>query len=339
MPMKRSIWLLAIAGSALVNSQSKAQYYYNSSFNVNSAASSIATDGTYLYTTDSGQSSIFKYTESGSYVGSLNGGGRVTSPGGIATDGVSVYVYNGNEKTFNAISAQNSSAGLSGSSGIGSNPNGVAAAGGGPDAYFLGNVNNGSGQQIYQYNFIGQSLTSVTAPTTNGIYLYGLARDSSGHFYTLGYDPNNSSGERYIYKFNSDGSLAASVSTGYFSNITVDGNGNVFVTGDNIHAFEEFNSNLSFVTSASLPPGNIGNGPYPGGNGQFNSIAVDGRDNVFLGLSDDGNPYGTIVKYTTSPQAVPEPSSFIVCGLLASGVGAYLWRRSRKTTVAVPTLA
>ncbi len=163
---------------------------------------------------------------------------------------------------------------------------------------------NSSGQQqwVAEYNGPGNSLD----------YAYDIAVDASGYVYVFGYSYGLETYVDYTaIKYNSNGQqqwearFNTSRSEDYGQRVTMDGSGNVYVTGYGRGP----NNNNDYITIKYNPSGETLWARYYNGPGNShdyaNAIAVDGSGNVYVtgyGNGTSGNDNYLTVKYNSSGQ-------------------------------------
>jgi DNA-binding beta-propeller fold protein YncE len=277
-----------------------------------------------VYVVDNG-TSVYQFQYGGAYQNTFPST-LITNPQGVATtaDGSKVYVANTSGSSGLSVFNSNGSGGtyITGSYTTGT----LAVQQAGTNAGYVYSLDAGVGSnnqvKVFNTSNVQQSDITLGSGFNN---LRSLAVDSNGNLLAFG---DNSSFAHVLDKFNSSGTLLDSLTfSGVGIKVATDAYGNVFVTGDGTHAFVEYNSTLSsIIDSEALPTGLNG--------GSLTSISIDGNGNVFLGATGVGGSGGAVYEY--SPQTVPEASSFVLGGLLASvGLGAYAWRRARQAKVAI----
>ncbi len=326
--MKRFLLIAGFAWCLLTPSQGRAQYSYTSQFSIPSTGGYLALDASHNFYLGAENSAVIKYDASGTYTYAIGQRGGQTgsdnshfaAPEGIATNSTGrlfVADYGNNRvQVFNSSDGSYSATITGGSTTFTGAPQGVAADNNG-NIY----VTDGS-NQIQKFDSSGTYLRTITAAYAPG----RIAVDSNGNiFEALGAG---------LGKYDSNGNLLSSFG-GYTYlhqpiGIAIDSNNNVFVTDNSNNNVTEFDNNGNFVSQFGSPGSGVGQLSDPFG------IAIDASNNVFV--VDSGND--RIVEFSSSLAAVPEPSSFILCGLLgASGFGAYLWRRSRRSNIATAAIA
>ncbi len=326
--MTRTASLLALAWLLLMVNQGRGQYAYSGQFASGiSDPWGIAFDSSNnIYISNyTPYNNIYTYSSSSSYASAtlLESGGTHT---GLAVYNNQLYASNyasGGVDIYNASSgAYISSFGRSGSAGtIVSNTSGIVI-----DSRGYSYVADSGNQRVAIYDNNGNYTGQVA--NGRGLTPQYAAVDKNGNVFVEAY--NNA---QYLYVFNSAGALTKtfdgtgtgnSIPFNLPEGIAFDSKGDFFVGDFYNNRVVEFDSNFNFLQS-------FGSGII-GGASQLNGpddIAVDSQDNVFV---VDG--YGRRVVEFSPPASVPEPSSFVLAGLLASaGIGGYLWRRSRRATL------
>ncbi len=336
--MKWSVWLTAIVWSVLVYSPVRAQYTYTRQFGSNGtgvgqlySASGITTDSSgNVYYADTNLNRVTRFDSSSNYTSASLISSSVINPFGLGVFGNQLYV---SESNANRVSVFNDSTGSltsrfgdSGSAGTTLNvPVGLAID-------TTGHVYSAdfANQRIAIYNSDGTYSGQIA--NGNGYHPTAVAVDKNGNVFF------HTNSNTLLYEYNSSGSFVRQfdgTGTGNsqqfqsISGIAVDSKGDIFVADNSINRVLEFDSNYNFLQA-------IGTGITGGGSSQLTYagfVALDSNNDLFV--TDSNN---RIVEFSLS--AVPEPSSFILCGLLASGgLGGYYWRRTRQRKLVMPAVA
>lgn len=255
-----------------------------------------------LYVTDSGNNRVSKFTASGSPLGSFgsagSGNGQFNNPTGIAADSAgNIYVsdtnftsswnsgriekFDGNGNFVWATVQTSSNLGV---------PLGLSVDGAGK-VY----VAASSSGQIRIFNAsTGAYMGGFSAGNFNGNIPYGVTVDNSGNIYSTVY--NNSWATSLALRYDASGNIvsylngnASSVNGDFKSlnNITVNRNGNIYVTDTNDNSVKAFNALGVYLGKFGLNQ----NGSSTRG------IAVDMPGNVFVSKWDPSWGNNTIDKY------------------------------------------
>ncbi len=329
--MRRSRWLLTLLTFSLAFGQSKAQYTYTTQFGsgqINGFTTSLAVDASNnVYVGDySGVTrfdSATSYTSSSTLISGLSGN---DIPRGITIANNALYV--GDASTVNVYN-------LSGAyqSTFNNPPSSGQTTGIGHDSSGrIFTANNGVGINVYN----GDGTYSNSFPV--GVYNnpLGVGVDRGSSVYITENGPDGSYLHKYDSLGNALGNVNVSVLVGnYYTNygVAIDSKGDVFIAGDQAGYVYELDQNFNLIQT-------LGNGLNDGSSPIQNpyALAVDSQDNLFISTSSSLG-VASIVEFSP-PASVPEPSSFILCGLLATGgLGGYFWRRGRQRKLVGPAIA
>ncbi len=316
--MKRWLCIYALALSAIATNSGRAQYTYSGQFGPGTGSpeptgATVDSSGN-VYVTEN--YSVSKYTSSGSFISSF---GSFGSAEGIATGTGNTIVVADNQSnkifTYSSAGTLQSQFSTSGQFTGGIGVEGVTVDGAG-NIYAVSRATGG----VVKYSSTGTYLTTIGSYGSGAGQLlspFGVTFDSHGNLYVA--DTNNSR----ISEFSSTGTFVRNIGSGdaSFWGVAVDSQGNIFgatYTGYNVR---EYSSSGSFVASLTAP-----SGTYP--------FAPEGLTIGTNGTLYAVDHYNNFIDEFSPPSGVPEPSSFILCGLLASGgLGGYLWRRSRQAKI------
>ncbi len=283
---------------------------------------------TYSNYANSNYGSVLEFSSGSSYTSSTTfGGGLLYTPIGVASIGNQIYVGEHSPHQvdiYSSAGAYMSTFGNTGSSPLNYGPNSMAT-----DA--SGHLYVSDDKQIVEYNSDG-AFNRRYADANDYYYHIGsiAINKTNGNAYAAS---SNRNGGGTIYAWNSDGRLFY-VTGGYNSpavqqfgsgnlGLAVDSKGDVFVLDSANGNLLEFDSSFNYLQTIASGLNTSQSQYVPG-------LALDSNDNLFV---IDGSSQ-SISEYSLS--SVPEPSSLILCGLLASGgLGAYLWQRPRQGRIAL----
>ncbi len=330
--MKRSYWLIVLASILIAPRESQAQYSYSGQFGLPEVGAGngygIAIDANQNFFISGGpnNNNIYKYSNSGTYQFTTGGSSQLSdfAPGVATNSNGNVYVADfdgGNVKVFNgSTGAYSSTFGTTGS-GTGQllHPYSIATDANGN--VYVGDYGN---HVVQKYDASGSFVGSIGGGT--GLVPFGLATDAAENLYVSNYGANR------VEKYGPGGSLEYLVGNGGQLSgpigLALDSNGNIFVADSNNDRIMEFAADGNYIGQFGSAGSGDGQLAFPIG------LAIDSNDNVYV--LDQGN--ARVEEFSLS--AVPEPSSFILCGLLASGgLGGYLWRRGRQRKIVGPATA